>query len=606
MKFNYVSFKNFLSYGDELNTVVLDEGGVNLVNGENRRDGGSNGSGKSAAIVDSIVYALFGQTTKKLKADQIVNNKMKRDCYVELSFSVNNSNYLIRRYRLHSEMSNTLVFEKDGLDISGEGIRETQTNIENAIKMSFKSFVLSIILSQEKISNFAESDPLERRKIIENLLMYDFISKYHKATKEILRVLNPEIQKLSDRIKEKDETVDTLSTNLMQYIDKWEVELNKKRTRIAHLQKQLDKWQKLDVLTEKKRRSELKDLRSEVNTTEDKVQDLIKEIRQLKRNIDELEVKHTEKHQEIHELNTNPEECPVCGSKVKTGVLDEYLQSKKNELMGLEKQIKIAENELSKAKSKKEDLAETMDIKEKQAERLEEEINGDVSDDALQHITERTSEAQSEIKVLESQLDVKIEEDTYILETQAKVDEIKDKRKRLRRKLKRLEEEKNYYEWWKSALSSSPNSIKTFCVNHVLQSLNKYIAYYIEFFKFDVSYELDNELNDIIVKDDQETTFAQLSAGEKRVIELSLVFALHEIIRLKMPDEINIIVLDELLSTNLDEVRITAGVDILSELSARNLSVFVIDHKNYLKDNLECKTINIVKTKDGTSHIETT
>ena len=72
-----------------------------------------------------------------------------------------------------------------------------------------------------------------------------------------------------------------------------------------------------------------------------------------------------------------------------------------------------------------------------------------------------------------------------------------------------------------------------------------------------------------------------------------------------MPDEINIIVLDELLSTNLDDVRITSGVDILSELASRELSVFVIDHKNYLKDNLECKTLNIIKDKDGTSRLET-
>lgn len=605
MRFNYVSFKNFLSYGDELNTVQLDNGGVALVNGENKRDGGSNGSGKSAAIVDSIVYALFGQTTKKLKADQIVNNKTKSDCYVELSFSMNNEQYMIRRYRRHSEMGNTLVFEKDGKDISGEGIRETQSSIETVVKMSYKSFVLSIILSQEKISNFAESDPLERRRIIENLLMYDFISKYHKATKEILRVLNPEIQKITDRIKEKDETIETLSGGLMQYIDRWESETEKKKNRIAELEEQLEEWKHIDVGAEQKRRAELTTLKSEISVLSSQSEQHSKSINKAKQQLKSLQKQYNEKHKEVEELNENPEECPVCGSKVKTGALDEYLQSKVDEVKSLEREIKEQQGEIQKGQENQQLVDGELEAKKKLRSDLEKQIKDDLSDDDLQHITEKISQAQSEIKVLESQLDVKIEDDSYIVDAQRKVDEVKDKRKRLRRKLKRLEEEADYYEWWKLALSSSPNSIKTFCVNHVLRSLNKYIAYYLEFFKFDVSYELDNELNDIIIKDEEETAFAQLSAGEKRAIELSLVFALHEIIRLKMPDEINIIVLDELLSTNLDEVRVTAGVDILSELASRELSVFVIDHKNYLKDNLECKIINVVKTKDGTSRIET-
>lgn len=605
MRFNYVSFKNFLSYGEGLNTVKLDDGGVTLVNGENKRDGGSNGSGKSAAVVDSIVYALFGQTTKKLKADQIVNNRMKSNCYVELSFSMNNEDYLIRRYRLHSELGNTLVFEKNGTDISGEGIRETQASIESIIKMSFKSFVLSIILSQEKISNFAESDPLERRKIIENLLMYDFISKYHKATKEILRVLNPEIQKTIDHIDEREETIGALSDGLMQYIDKWEDELKKKRDRIADLEEHLEELNKVDVPSEQKHRAEVKVINSEVSNLSDELRPYEQIESQGKRQISVLRNRLNEKHKEIEELNENPEECPVCGSKVKDGVLDEYLQAKVDRLESIKEEIQEQQKIFDDKKKSKGLLEDQLRSKKEERDTLKRKINSELTDDDLQHITEKISHAKSEIKILESQLDVKIEDDSYIIEAQSKVDQIKDKRKKLRRKLKRLEEEAEYYNWWKSALSSSPNSIKTFCVNHVLQSLNKYIAYYLEFFKFDVSYELDNELNDVIVKDDEETTFAQLSAGEKRAIELSLVFALHEIIRLKMPDEINIIVLDELLSTNLDEVRISAGVDILSELATRDLSVFVIDHKNYLKDNLECKTINVIKAKDGTSFIET-
>ena len=73
MKFNYIKFKNFLSFGDYLCVIDLSEPGLTLITGDNQKDGGSNGSGKSTAIVDSITYALFGKTTKKLKAEGAVS-----------------------------------------------------------------------------------------------------------------------------------------------------------------------------------------------------------------------------------------------------------------------------------------------------------------------------------------------------------------------------------------------------------------------------------------------------------------------------------------------------------------------------------------------------
>ncbi len=605
MRFNYVSFRNFLSYGDELSTVNLNEGGITLVNGENKRDGGSNGSGKSSAVIDSVVYALFGQITKKLKADQIVNNRSKKDCYVELSFNINTDEYLIRRYRLHSEMSNSLILEKNGKDISGEGIRDTQRNIEQVIKMSFKSFVLSIVLSQEKISNFAESDPLERKKIVENLLMYDFLSRYHKASKEILRIINPKIRELIDKIKEREETINTLSTNLMSYIDKWESQFTSKTDRINELKVALGEWSNLNVEEELSKKRKIEQLKELVDTKSKAIKDTESIESDLKKKIKSYNSKLYKIHKEVHELNVNPEECPVCGSKIKEGTLKKYLQGKidgANELRELINFDEIKAKEIRD--SIKKDTIKLNGYIEKKNE-LVSSVNEELSIDDLNHISDKISEAEQEIRILENQLDIDIEKDPYIIDTQNKVNELRQKKKRLARKLKRLEEEKEYYEWWKLALSNSPNSIKTFCVNHVLQSLNKYISYYLEFFKFDVTYQLDNELNDVIEKDSQKASFAQLSAGEKRSIELSLIFALHEIVRLKMPDDINIIVLDELLSTNLDDVRITSGVDILSELANRDLSVFVIDHKNYLKDNLECKNLNIIKDKEGISRLET-
>lgn len=61
MKFNYIKFKNFLSYGDEINTIDLSEPGTTLITGVNEKDGGSNGSGKCVFKGTKIITKELGE-----------------------------------------------------------------------------------------------------------------------------------------------------------------------------------------------------------------------------------------------------------------------------------------------------------------------------------------------------------------------------------------------------------------------------------------------------------------------------------------------------------------------------------------------------------------
>jgi len=61
MKFNYVKFKNFLSYGDEITTLNLRDVGITFIAGENKKDGGSNGSGKCVFKGTKITTKELGE-----------------------------------------------------------------------------------------------------------------------------------------------------------------------------------------------------------------------------------------------------------------------------------------------------------------------------------------------------------------------------------------------------------------------------------------------------------------------------------------------------------------------------------------------------------------
>lgn len=604
MKFNYVKFKNFLSYGDEVQQLELSQPGIALVVGENKKDGGSNGSGKSTATVEAIVYGLFGKTTKRLKADDVVNNKTRKDCFVEINFDIGKDNYTIKRYRSHSEYSNSLIFEKNGKDISAEGKVETQTEIENVIKISYKSFISSIVLSQEKIANFAEADSLERRKIIENLLMYEFISKYHKTAKEILRTLTPEIRAVSSSIEDKKDTVNTLTDNLMSYIDSKEKESAGKLSKINQAKEELEELKTIDAEKELELRKQASQKSVEVKNLKSQKNEIENRISVLEQKLPGVEEKLSNKINEIQETEEHPNTCPVCANIIDKEKLDLYLAEKRKEVEEIQQSISESKTEKSNLNDKKEDIQTKIDHFEAELNEIQTSCKSELPIEELENSTARIAELDQEIAVLES-YSFDPEGDSYVASATSTITEKKDELRKLRKKMKRLEEERDYYDWWKSALSNSPNSIKSFCINHILTSFNKYIDYYLAFFGYDISYVLNEELEDVIIKDGEEVTFGHLSGGEKRSLEIALVFALYEIVRLKLPDNINIIVLDELLSMNFDEVRVGGAVEILSELVERNLGIYVIDHKTTLKDSLDCSIITVTKDKQGHSTLET-
>lgn len=604
MKFNRVKFRNFLSYGDEEHSLDFLESGVRLVTGTNEKDGGSNGSGKSTAVVDAICYSLFGKTTKRLKADQIVNRIIGRNCKVETTFSVNKNEYRVVRYRLDAEHGNSLYFYKNEEDASGESKTDTQEKIEDTLNLSFKSFVSGVVLSQENVSNFADSDPLERRKIIENLLMYDFISRYHTATKEILRVINPEIKSLETRISDKKDTIQTVTDNLFQYIEQKENEESQRKERISNLEKEYEELTTLDLDTEIKLRREIRELESKLEIDENNLKKLNNDLLNIRSRLESLEFSIKEKDEEINTAKNDPERCPVCYNIIDEESLNKYLEDKTNERNNLLNSKNDLTQQLDTYNNEVAELRDNIKEIKTQLENKKSKCSSDLADKEIENSKVKLTEISSELKYLKEN-PVDIENDSLISSSTEDLERHKKELKKHRKKLRKLEEEKDYYEWWKIALGNNPSSMKSFCINHVITSFNKYINYYLSFFGYDVTYSLNEELEETIVKDGYEATFGSFSGGEKRALEISLVFALYELIRLKLPDNINMIVLDELLSINFDDVRVSAAIDILTELEERGLSIFVIDHKSTLKDNLECKVINIVKDKHGNSKIET-
>jgi ABC-type molybdenum transport system ATPase subunit/photorepair protein PhrA len=90
-------------------------------------------------------------------------------------------------------------------------------------------------------------------------------------------------------------------------------------------------------------------------------------------------------------------------------------------------------------------------------------------------------------------------------------------------------------------------------------------------------------------------TYASFSEGEKKRIDLSLLFAWRAIASMKNSIRTNLLILDEVLDGSLDDGSVEAFLDIVSHMGD-DTNIVVISHKpkELLQDKFE-RTIQFVK-----------
>jgi len=90
IEFISVKFKNFGSFGSNYSEIKLNTNKVTLVTG-------TNGNGKSFALLDSLCFGLFGKPFRPINIPQLVNTVNNKNCMVEIEFKRSNSVYLVKR-----------------------------------------------------------------------------------------------------------------------------------------------------------------------------------------------------------------------------------------------------------------------------------------------------------------------------------------------------------------------------------------------------------------------------------------------------------------------------------------------------------------------------
>jgi exonuclease SbcC len=219
-----LSLAGFLSYRDE---VEVDFQGVELA-----CISGANGAGKSS-ILDGITFALFGQA--RSRDNSLVNTHPEiNQAEVVFVFEYENNRYKVQRIK-SKERAGIVEFhiqdsEGQWKPLSERSIRETDSKIQEILRLDYETFVNAAFFLQGKADQFTQQRPGDRKRILSSILGLEIWETYKSRSAEKRRTFDSEITGLEGRIREINEELD---------------EEEERRSKLASLEAELARLQTL-------------------------------------------------------------------------------------------------------------------------------------------------------------------------------------------------------------------------------------------------------------------------------------------------------------------------------------------------------------------------
>jgi DNA repair protein SbcC/Rad50 len=198
LRLEEIRLHNFLSHEESCLDLKAIDAAVFL---------GPNGSGKTSGIIESLSWGLFG-VSRYSDIDAVIRTG-QTEAQVEIIFRSYNKRYRVLRKRSiktkrgKSELEFTM--QKNGKwqsnALTGASINATEENIRNFLKMNYKTFLASMVAREGSGGFFAQSDPAERKRLINSMLdleRYQTLAKLanDKASKIDLYAIEKEIEEL--------------------------------------------------------------------------------------------------------------------------------------------------------------------------------------------------------------------------------------------------------------------------------------------------------------------------------------------------------------------------------------------------------------------------
>ena len=549
IKFHKVRYKNFLSTGNTFTEIDLNRKPTTLIIG-------TNGSGKST-VLDALTFGLFGKAFRKVNKLALVNSINKKRTVVEVEFSIGRKQYKVMRAIKPNKFE---IYLNGSLIHQDSNVRDYQALLEQQIlKLNHKSFTQVVILGSSSFTPFMQLNSYERRGIIEDILDIQIFSVMNEVLKQRYASLRHELNEIKtnikigeEKIKSQEETMKRLEKNRDEQIIKLKSNIDKSDKQEAIYEGAIDVLTRM-VEKQNNRKEDEDDIRN-------KLQEILLEERQFE--------SHRQKFRKELQFYTNNNECPTCKQDIEEGHKSHICKEIDESVTDINKKLQERGQMVSDINERLEEIS----VINKEITRIQSDIQKEQS-----HITagqRYRTQLNIELKELESQ--------EHAEEDKEKLDKYKKAFSQLESMDAGLVDKRHYFDLAEILLRDS--GIKTKIIRQYLPIMNKLINKYLASMEFFVQFELDEEFNEQIKSRYRDTfTYSSFSEGEKMRIDLALLFTWRAIAKLKNSVNTNLLVLDEVFDSSLDEGGTDEFLKILHTLG-NDTNTFIISHKDSMNE----------------------
>ena len=556
MLFKTLKWKNLLSTGNYFTEISLNSNANTLVVG-------TNGSGKST-MLDALCFALFGKPFRNINKPNLLNSINGRDCVVEIEFSIGSKEYKIVR----GIKPNIFEIYQDKVLLNQDAaVRDYQDYLEKFIlKLNYKSFTQIVILGSASFTPFMQLSAADRRAIIEDLLdiqifssMNSLVRERLSGNKDSITTKKNDISLSLQKYELKKEHQDKLNQDIEAKVREYEEEIHRNRETIRTLSD--------DANTMVEQVQSLNIILAETPQNEKKIAALKKIESQIESKISKVGT-----DRDFYEHNAD---CPTCRQAITLGFKEEQLKElhvKEEELdNGLkELQIKITEHQNIQ-----------IGLREKEKELSNIRVQLATTQTSIKGLNDSTKKIENQIKEIQNAKQEDADENQLIT--------IKKEIEEAQHELKALMEEKSYLDAASGLLKDT--GIKTNIIKQYLPVMNKLVNKYLTSMDFFVNFNLDESFKETIKSRHRDDfSYHNFSEGEKQRIDMALMLTWRAVAKLKNSTNTNLLILDEVFDSSLDNTGTEELMKILHGLDGANL--FVISHKG---DILQDKFVNTIR-----------
>ena len=554
--FKKIKWKNFLSTGNQWTEIDFLQNNTNLIIG-------TNGSGKST-MLDALTFALFNKPFRKINKSQLVNTTNERECVVEIEFSVNSREYLVRR----GIKPNIFDIEVNGNPLHREADdRVNQKTLEsNILKVNYKSFTQIVILGSSTFVPFMQLGTSVRREVIEDLLDIRIFSAMNSLIKDKVRIEREKTKSLDLKKENLGDKITMQNNFIKEMEDLGRNNIESTKSKIKTLQIEVDTHIEHNQLKE----SSISDLIKEQEDVSGSGEKLVK-LNNLKGKITQKVATITKEHKFFTEHTV----CPTCSQNIE----EEFRVNRIADVQNKAKDLKKGFKELEETIKLEQD-------RERQFNKLSKEIiklNNGISQNNT-----KVSGCQRQIRDLESEIQRFTDQLANRNTEHEKLKEFKSNLKQTLEELSEIKEEIVHYDFAYSLLKD--DGVKTKIIKKYLPFINQQVNRYLQLMDFYINFTLDEEFSETVKSPIHEDfSYSSFSEGEKMRIDLALLFTWREVARVKNSVNTNLLILDEIFDSSLDGFGTDEFLKII-RFVVKDANVFVISHKADLHDKFNSVT----------------